>query len=111
MYTHDMLSASEMCISENRILCILNCIKLVLNWQPCILILKFMYSSKNVSEVYLVKYCRAKTAWPFGQFISQKVWETAHWFGVFIHSEQHGGIFDSFDSLHQGLLPGTPFRQ
>jgi hypothetical protein len=29
-------------------------------------------------------------------------------FTVFVHSGQHGGVFDSFNSLHHHPCPGTP---
>jgi hypothetical protein len=47
----------------------------------------------------------------FRRLISQKVRETACFFTICIHSGQHGGVFDSFDSLHNHPLPGHSPRQ
>ncbi len=65
-----------------------------------------MYSSKNISGVYFVKYFGAKMA--FLAIYRPKSPPKSQFFAVFVHFEQHVGIFDSFDSLHHHPLPGTP---
>jgi hypothetical protein len=62
--------------------------------------LKLMKSSKNVLGEYLVQHFGVNSA-----IYKLKSVETACFFNVFVHSGWHGGVFESFDSLHKCPLP------